>query len=83
MLEEKMLGKDETIALLWLHHLTCTSNILVTKDCGSEGRLLAAMSFVYEDCSGICDRLSLEKQSSRSRTIEEITSEISQIRYLN
>ena len=78
-----MLGKDETIALLWLHHLTCTSNMLVTKDCGSEGRLIVEISFVNQDCSGICDSLSLVKHSSRRRTIEEITSEINQIINLN
>lgn len=69
MLEEKMLGKDETIALLWLHHLTCTSNMLVTKDCGSEGRLIVEISFVNQDCSGICDSLSLVvlKQKENNR----------------
>lgn len=68
MLEEKMLGKDETIAPLWLHHLTCTSNMLVTKDCGSEGGLIVEISFVYQDCSGI-----LVKQSSGRRNHSEIS----------
>lgn len=59
VLEERMLGKDETIALLWLHHLTCTPNMLVTSDYGSKGRLIVAKRLSIKIALGFVTVLAL------------------------